>query len=65
MKSKKAKQVVVNKLRRGLVVADVQISYDTRFASRVSTPEDFMRLATGRVVDRLSWTDGQMWVCLD
>jgi ABC-type molybdate transport system ATPase subunit len=65
MKTKKEKQCVVNKLRRGLVVADVYVSYDTREVKRVSTPEDFMRLATGRVVDRLSWTDGQMWVCLD
>jgi hypothetical protein len=65
MKTKKEKQIIVNKLRRGLVVAEVQISYDTRFASRVSTPEEFMGLATGRSVDRLSWTDGQMWVCLD
>jgi ABC-type molybdate transport system ATPase subunit len=65
MKTKKEKQCVVNKLRRGLVVADVYVSYDTREVKRVSTPVAFMKLATGRSVDRLSWTDGQMWVCLD
>jgi hypothetical protein len=61
MKTKKEKQIVVNKLRRGGMVADVQISYDTHETKRVSTPEDFMKLATGRKVDRLSWTDTHDW----
>jgi ABC-type molybdate transport system ATPase subunit len=65
MKTKKEKQIVVNKLRRGLVVADVYVSYDTREVKRVSTPVTFMKLATGRSVDRLSWADGWMQVCLD
>ena len=73
MKTKKEKQLVVNKLRRGRgMVADVQVSYDTHETKRVSTPQEFMKLATGKKVDRVSWTDthdgwdeNRMQVCLD
>lgn len=70
MRTKKEKQLVVNKLRRGMV-ADVH-SYETHETKRVSTPKEFMDLATGRKVDRVSWTDthdgwdeNRMSVCLD
>ena len=71
MKTKQAKQFVVNKIRRG-ATAKVQVSYDTHEMIEVKTPKEFMTLATGKKVDRASayhpkngWSENEVTVCLD
>ena len=71
MKTKQEKQNIVSKLNRGFT-ATVQTNYDTHEQVTVSTPEQFMAVASGKSVDRVSyvtkrdgWETDCMTVCLD